>query len=158
MNTYSNVINKGAFYLLLLFSLVFTSCTFHDVEVLGVENFKVEKISTDGLSIGVDVKINNPNKFAIKVKKIELEVYVKNDLLATTHLDKSIKLKPNSTQTYHFTISDKNGSLNKKIIPKLLLNGLAGGNFPIKYKGYVKGSFFLFSKKIPIEGKEEFSF
>tara|TARA_Y100000589_G_scaffold132495_1_gene126403 strand:+ start:70562 stop:71038 length:477 start_codon:yes stop_codon:yes gene_type:complete len=158
MNLFSNISVKGAFLLLLLLSLLFQSCTIHDVEVLGVENFNAENISTDGISVGVDVKIKNPNSFAIKVKKIELDVYVKKDLLATTHLDKTIKIKPKSTQTYHFVISDKNGSLNKKLIPKLMLNGLTGGKFPIKYDGYVKGKVFIFSKKIPVSGKEEFSF
>ena len=77
MNLFSNISVKGAFLLLLLLSLLFQSCTIHDVEVLGVENFNAENISTDGISVGVDVKIKNPNSFAIKVKKIELDVYVK---------------------------------------------------------------------------------
>ena len=140
-----------------LFVLILSSCTFHDLEIKSVSNFNVEQMNTDGIAIGMDVKINNPNAFAIKVKAIDLDVYVKNDFLATTKLKKTVKIKPKSTQTYHFVISDKNGSLNKKIIPKLMLNGLTGGKFPVRYKGYVKGKVFLFSKKVPIEGKEEFS-
>ncbi len=144
----------GISIFVLLFFL--SACTVHEVEVQSVDNFSVEKMSTDGIAIGMDVKINNPNGFSIKLKAIDVDLYVKNDFLATTKLVKPVKIKAKSNQSYHLVISDKNGSLNKKIIPKLMLNGLTGGKIPIRYKGYIKGKVFIFGKKIPLEGKEDF--
>ncbi len=141
---------------ILPFLLLTTACQVKEVELVGLENFKMESISTEGITIGMDARLNNPNGFAIKVKEINFDIFVRNDFLATTKLVKPVKIKAKSSDTYHFTITDKSGTLNTKILPKLLLSAAGGGKIPIRYKGYIKGKVFMFGKKIPLEGKEDF--
>src|SRR5690606_21773862 len=80
---------KGFLYLLSILLLV-SSCTFYEPEYRGGEQFKFGKLEGKTLKFDVGAKIYNPNKYTIKIKPSDLDVYIDDDYMGVIHLDKTL--------------------------------------------------------------------
>lgn len=140
------------FFLLIGVSL-FTSCiTVKPVEVTKVESVKLVDKTLSNAKVEVTLKINNPNKFKIKVKEYDLEGLINGKSIGKLNIDKKLVIAKKSEKDYTITVgadlSKATGVLAGLMIAK------AG---VINLKGDLKVKVFIIKKKIPIDVKEKFS-
>lgn len=83
---------KYHFVLLLLSVILFSSCV-EEPEFKGFSNFKLGSYNNNILTFNVDLKVDNPNKFGIKVKKSYLDVYIGDSYIGKGKLTKAVKVK-----------------------------------------------------------------
>lgn len=83
---------KVLLFLVLVTSILFSSCV-EEPEFKGLSNFRLDTYNNNVLKFNVDLKVNNPNKFGIKIKKSYLDVYVGDTYIGKGKLIKAIKMK-----------------------------------------------------------------
>ena len=121
-----------------LFSIVFlTSCfDYEDVEFKGVQNIGLEGRSGGNITVRIDMKVNNPNNYNIKIKKSSLDVFVNGSKIGKTKIKNDITLKKNRQDVYslYLTLSEKDlkGSALASI------RSLLTGSMKIRIKGDIK--------------------
>lgn len=134
------------FSLLLLIFLA-ASCDFKEVQFKGIENVQMPQISDSEILVGLTLKLENPNKFKIKIKPSAVDVYIEEKMMGTIFLDKKVVLKKKQESSYTTQLRVKlaDGALFS------LLKYMARKEVPVRFKGKVKGSVFGISKKIDID-------
>lgn len=137
------------------FALIFTllSCEFKDIEFLGLENVKLDKMDGQELNLDLLFKIKNENAFKIKVKPSKLKVFVEDKEMGIVHLDKKIVFKKRSESVYStkLRVDLADGYLLK------LLSFASKKEFKIRFEGKVKGGIYFLSKKFEINETRTFS-
>lgn len=136
--------------------LIFTSCAYRDVEVMGVESVNVDEFTTDNVQITASIILKNPNNFKIKIKRSELDLYVNGDQIGTTKLKKKIVLPKNTEMAHDFIIESSIKDLGGGLLSSVG-SVISGGGVRVGVKGDVKGSAFLITTKIPIDVEENVS-
>ncbi len=128
--------------------LLVTSCKeMKDVEVKGIENFKITKMNKEGLNAIISVKIKNPNNFGFTIYSGQADVTLSNIPLGTSHLQKKIFIKANEEAVYDLYLHTSFEKINMKDI----LASITFSNFgKIKIDGYIKAGKVLLRKKIKV--------
>lgn len=129
--------------------ILLTSCTFLEPSYKGGEKFKLDKIEGKSLKFTVGAKILNPNKYTIKIKPSDLDVYIEGDYMGIIHLDKTLKLKKKQELFVDapFTATLNDGALFK------LLKFATKGRLEMELKGKVRAGVFIFTKKVDVNEK-----
>lgn len=155
---FRNKINIGISFriALLLFSvsLIFSSCfTYNDIEFKSVNSTEVRKLKLEKTVLVMNVKLNNPNRYKIKVIKADLDLFVGGTAAGKALLTEKVILKKKSEDDYDVIVE-----INPKDLTKALLSNALGIAFQkkvqVKVKGKVKGRVFIFGKNIDVEFKE----
>jgi LEA14-like dessication related protein len=126
---------------------------YEEVEFRGVQNVSVVERTDNVVKLQIDVRVDNPNKFNIKVKKSTLDIYINDKYVGKTHLDEKIVLKKKTDDVYGVVLR-----ANPKDILKAAMGSLGGllkGSVTVQLKGDVKGSVYGISKKVEVDVKEE---
>jgi len=128
---------------------IFTSCKFKEVTVGDVQNIAISEMTDEYVAVDLFLPINNPNSFAFKISKINLEIYLNSVDLGKAYKIEKVKVPANSNDTYKFTIKVKlksvaNGSM-------AFLGAMLSNRAKLKLDGYIKANAFLVgSKKIDV--------
>ena len=140
--------------LITLFSVIFlTSCfDYEDVTFKSVQNIGVEGRSRGNITVRIDMKVNNPNNYNIKIKKSSLDVFVNGSKAGKTKIKNDVVLKKNRQDVYslYLTLSEKDlkGSALASI------RSLLTGSMKIRIKGDIKAKVYGIGKKFPIDVEE----
>ena len=126
--------------------MLVSACTFLEPSYKGGEKFKFDKLEGKSVKFTVGAKILNPNKYTIKIKPSDLDVYIEDDYMGVIHLDKTIKLKKKQEL---FIDAPFTGTLNDGALFKLL-KFVTKGKLQLTLKGKVKAGVFIFSKKFDV--------
>ena len=126
--------------------MLVSACTFLEPSYKGGEKFKFDKLEGKSVKFTVGAKILNPNKYTIKIKPSDLDVYIEDDYMGVIHLDKTIKLKKKQEL---FVDAPFTGTLNDGALFKLL-KFVTKGKLQLTLKGKVKAGVFIFSKKFDV--------
>ena len=130
--------------------LVLNSCfDYKDVEFKGMQGFNIEDRTDDAITIRVDMKVNNPNNYNIKVKKSTLDVYLNNKYVGKTKMKKSVVLKKKREGVYPVYLKTTGKDLMKSAMGSL--GSLLSGQINLGVKGDVKAGAYGISKKFPID-------
>lgn len=141
---------KSLFFLLVLQLIVSGCFSYKDLNFNGVENFKMGKIQDGSVDFGFEVKLENPNKYNVKIKPTELQVFLGDNELGIARLDKKLVIKKNSSASYPVVIKAK------------LLNAAGAGfatimdlatkkSADVRIKGPVKGSVRGITRKMEVD-------
>ena len=130
---------KLIFFSLLLVFLTTACFTYEDVDVKKVEDVRVENLlSSDPTKVTFDVRVHNPNGYAIKIKDVDLNLFVGNKDLGKLKLDKPVKFPRKKEAVQSITIVP-----DKKDILQAAAGAASGailsGKVKVKIKGRVKG-------------------
>ncbi len=133
---------RSFFSRLLLFPIVAllffgtNSCSIDEPDISNVGNFKLKKLEGQRIEAEFSVDCDNPNGFGFKVKKANIDVSANDQILGNISLDKKLKVKRKSKNTYTIPviIELENGALFK--IMQLSLSG----EVTVLFKGKVRGS------------------
>jgi len=128
---------------------IFTSCKFKEVTIGDVQNIAIAEMTDEYVAIDLFLSINNPNNFAFKISKINLEIFLNGVDLGKAYKISKVKVPSNSNDTYKFTIKVKlksvaNGSM-------AFLGAMLSNKAKLKLNGYIKAKAFVVgSKKIDV--------
>lgn len=148
-NTWSFVIS-AVFMALIFFG---SSCKIQEPEFKGVNDVSVGSFESEKIEITINVKLDNPNNFKIKVIKANLDLLVGGNEAGVAHLDKKVIIKKKTEDNYDIIIStDKDQLMSAGL--KAVIPSLATGKVTVKVKGWVKGRVWGIGKKIDVEFKE----
>src|SRR5205823_3081275 len=64
---------------------------------LGYQNFRMEKAGLNNTILAADVKIYNPNRYALQLQSASMDVYVNNSFLGHSVIESLITLLPKDT-------------------------------------------------------------
>jgi LEA14-like dessication related protein len=136
--------------LLLLLLLVASSCAVFEEPDFEVEGIRMGDISDKTLHFTVDVEVDNPNWYALKVKKSFLDVSIENHKMGSIYFDEKLKItrKKISTYTVPLRAELENGALLE------MMQYDMEDQLQVLLNGTVKAGVFFVSKKFPIDYKK----
>ena len=137
-----------------LISFVFlTSCfDYEDVEFRGVQNVGLEGRSEGNITLRIDMKVNNPNNYNIKIKKSALDVYVNGSKVGRTKMKNNIVLKKNYQKVYPLYLSLSEKELKSSALSTI--GSFLKGSMKVRIKGDIKAKVYGVGKKFPIDIEE----
>mgnify|MGYP005999535615 CR=1 FL=1 len=142
--------------ILLFCSLVLSSCfEYEDVNFKGMQGFNIEERTDDHILLRIDLKVDNPNKYNIKIKKSALDIYLNGKFVGKTKMKKKIVLKKKTEDVYPVYLKTSGQDILKGAMTSL--GSLLGGKINIGLKGDVKASVYGVGKKFPIDEEESVS-
>lgn len=136
--------------LLLITAVLFSSCV-EEPEFKGFSNFKLDNYNNNVLLFNVDLLVDNPNKFGIKVKKSFLDVYIGDSYLGKGKLTKAIKIKRKreSIITIPIELTLEKGALFK------LMRLATAKKATLRVEGVVRGSAMGIPKRVKVNKTKE---
>lgn len=145
---------KKLFLLLpLLCSLLLGGCKdFQEIQVVGVDGFNLNKLSTDGIEAEVRLKIKNPNSTGFSIYPSEFDVVYSGIKLGKAKLHKRVHIDASSEKVYTFQLRSNFGELNLLDATKLLNISNHG---TIELNGDLKAGKFYLKKRFPVNFKEK---
>jgi LEA14-like dessication related protein len=97
--------------------------------------------------------VENPNWYALKVKKSNVEVLIENKKMGTVFLDKNIKFKRKSDIEHSIPLR---ATLEKGALLQLMQYSMKD-EIQLNIKGKVRAGIFFFSKTFPVDYKRSIS-
>jgi LEA14-like dessication related protein len=126
---------------------VLTACEFEDVQFKGIAGFRFGKLEGKTITCELDVKVENPNNYNLKVKPSKLEVYIENQVVGNLYLVKKAKIKRKRESVVTLPLK---GELADGAMLSLV-NFALKDKVTIRLKGQVKGGVAFISKKIDVD-------
>jgi len=141
-------LKKGLCSLGLLAAMLFTfsGCEIEDPDFTNLRGVKLIKMDGKRLDLEFTVDCDNPNGFGFKVKRSVLNISVDDDALGVITLDKKIKIKRKSKNSYTVPVSVEleNGALLR------LVKYVTRKEVTVKIEGKVRGSVYGVSKSMNV--------
>jgi LEA14-like dessication related protein len=132
---------------LLSLLLILNSCMdFQMVKFNGIQDFKMPKMDEKEILLNLGLKIDNPNKFNLKIKPSQVKVFVEEKFMGTVRLDNKIKFIKRSEGIYDTKIRIK---LEKGAFFSLMKYTLKK-EIPVRFEGVVKGSVYGITKRVKV--------
>ena len=124
-----------------------TSCvSYKEVELTSIA-FKDVNTANNKVRVALNVEVDNPNSYSIKLSKPRLHVIVGNEELQDWTCPQKIKLSKKAKKAYPFYV-EVSGVEAMQLLPKLFVNP------SIKIEGTIKAGWFIFGKRIPVSVEE----
>jgi LEA14-like dessication related protein len=92
------------FFLIALVLISFSSCTFKEVEFKKVESFKLLNTDNSGAMVELFILLKNPNKMAITVSNLDMNVMVNQTNIGKIKLAEKVKIDARSEKAHRFII------------------------------------------------------
>jgi len=145
--------NRRIVILVCLLAFFISGCRdFKEVQCTGVNGFKINKISTEGIDADILLGVKNPNKVGFSIYKSEFDVVYSGINLGKAKLSKRVHINANAEETYRFNLKSSFKGANLMDIMKLV-NGALGKGM-VEVKGDLKVGKFFVRKKFPVNLKE----
>lgn len=137
-----------------LLSIVFFSCAeIKPATIGGVENPKVNNLSTAGADFTFDMRIKNPNNMGVTVFPSSFDANVNGIDIGQVKMDKKVRIKANSDNTSGFHVKTDFSKLGMKDLANVI--GLvASKNATVTLKGEVRVGKWYYKKRFPVEFKK----
>ena len=145
-------------WLVLVLALIaFTSCQYEEVEIEEVRNFRVEKMTGERVHFSFDVKLLNPNNYALKVSSTDLLCEINGRNLGKLYLDETVRVPAGNKNFIPVLSSVTTEGASENILP-ILLGSVFNRAVDIRLKGEIRGGAFFFPKTIAIDHSERVDF
>lgn len=138
---------KKFLFILTAFVLLTGCATFQEPEFRGSEGVKMDKMDGKEITLSANVKVYNPNWYALKIKPSTVDVYLEDKLMGTIELTKKVKMK-----------GKQETSLSLPLLATLVdgamftaLRYATKDQVKVRIKGKVKGGVFFVSKKMDVD-------
>ena len=142
---------KKRIYFLAIIFLVSSCFDYDDIDFKGIDNFKMEKFEGQKISFSMDVVLENPNSFSVKIKPSVVDVYLDDNLIGKTYLDQKVKIIKRKENSYFVPLHVE---LEDGLLIKLMKLSLKD-KVKLRLVGNIKGSIYGISKKVKIDESKE---
>ncbi|TAL59670.1 MAG: hypothetical protein EPN85_08915 [Bacteroidetes bacterium] len=140
-----------------LLPAVFISCAeIKPATIGGIENPKVNHLSTAGADFTFDMRIKNPNSMGITVFPSSFDATVNGIDIGKVKLDKRVRIKANSDTTSEFHIKSDFTKVSLADISKIV-SMVSSKSAAVSLKGDVKAGKWYYKKRFPFEYKKSIS-
>ena len=142
------------FYFLVLLSFTTACVPKEDVVLRAIKNENFVTDENGQQMLKADVIFYNPNNVRMKLREINVEVFVNGKKSAYADQKFNSLIKPKSEFTVPLEVK-----LNLKELGLLdtILSFLGGKKYEIHFKGYLKIKLHGFTFKVPVDQKEQLS-
>ena len=142
---------KNISFLFFIFGIVLTSCkSYEPIAFSGIENVNVTSLSQNGVEAVVTARIKNPNKVGFTVYRSEMDISVAGIDAGKVRLEKRVRIKAKSEETYTFKIKSDFSNLSMSDMPRLM-NIAMSKHAKIGIKGNLKAGKIFVTKSFPID-------
>lgn len=146
-------IQKAVFALVAM--VLLHSCTLYkEVEVLEVYNVEVKEFSQELVEVEVELLVDNPNWYKIKIIKSDLDLLLNSKDIGTLELAKKVVVPKKSKSVQKISIYTDYDDLKENFL-KNVLTLLFARKTEFQATGYVKAKGLFIAKKIPVDVKQE---
>jgi LEA14-like dessication related protein len=136
---------------LLIGIILLSSCKFYkDVNVYEVQDVRVKEFSHEMVRAEVDVKVDNPNWYKIKVKESQIKLSINGDYIGIMELDSSLVVPKKSTSVQTIAISTDYADAQTNFLQNTLML-LFAKSVLISAEGHVVGKALIVRKKMPVK-------
>lgn len=144
--------------LLIIFFMLF-SCRqeYEDVVFVHVKKLEINDIEKGKILATADAVFNNPNSKGGKVSKVDIDVFLNNEVAARIIREENFKVKPNSEFTIPLNMEIDAARFTKDILGNIFKRD-AAKSLPIDFDGNIWVSVYGIRKKVPIQYKAELRF
>ncbi len=142
-------------FLLFLFLIpLASSCSFEDVQVEEITDFKMLSVEKNELNYELKVRINNPNNTAFTITRADVDLFLSGTEMGRTRLPEKVKIKSNSNEVVTVKLQTELNKPLKEYMGTLLSTVLAG-QLNLELQGEVKGRCcLLITKKFDVDHQE----
>jgi len=137
---------------LLFSSLLFFSCIseFKELSVSSIDDFKVTKLTKDGIEGEIKVTIKNPNSIGFKIFRSKADILYGGAKLGKAKIAKKVKIPANSSAEHTFLLKGNLKDVTMSELPALLMSK----NKQMEIKGFIKAGKWYYKKRFPIDEKQ----
>jgi len=140
---------------LLLGLSLFTSCfQYDDLVYQGFDNVKLSKPKDGVLTLNFDLKLDNPNKYKIKIKPSDVSVFIGGKEIGQVHLTETLVIDKRSEKTYPMTLDLKLKDMFKSGLGSAF-EMMTKQKVSLRIKGFVRGSVYGITQKRYIDETKE---
>lgn len=143
---------KAVKFFIIALSFALFSCVgeFKEVQISSINDFKVTKLSAQGIEGEIKVTIDNPNNMSFKVFRSKAEIMYGDMRLGKAKTVKKVKIPANSNAEQTFILRGDLKDISLTQLPSLL----TGKGRQMEIKGYIKAGKWFYWKKFPIDQKQ----
>lgn len=146
---------KLKYLLILTIISVFISCKYNEVELIKVSDYSIGNFSGDNVDINMNIEVNNPNNYNIKIKKTTLDLFVDGKKIGEAPMQQNIVLEKNNQKNYPLTVRANYKDLSKSLFSNIT-DLFEKKSVKLGIKGKVKASAYgVVGKKFDLEVEEE---
>ncbi len=126
---------------------LFSGCEIEDPDFSNVRDVRFIKMDGRKLELEFTVDCENPNAFGFKVKPSKLDISIDDEVLGEIHLDKKIKVKRKSNNSYTVpvTVELADGAMFR------LVKYVSREKVDVKLEGKVRGSVYGITKSFEVK-------
>jgi LEA14-like dessication related protein len=136
------------------FMLLSGCMSYDDVVYQGVENVKIGKPKDGFTTISLNIKLDNPNKYNIKIKPSDVTVFLGGKELGDFHLKETVVIKKHSMDSYPIQLDAKIRDLAKSSLGGMI-ELMTKKNVTLRFKGFVRVSVKGVTQKRYIDQSKE---
>lgn len=135
------------FFTLILGTFLFTSCFhYNDVVYQGFDNVKISKPKDGQMTLNFDLKLDNPNKYKIKIKPSDVSIFIGGKELGQVHLTETLVIDKRSQKSYPLSLELKLKDLFKSGLGSAF-EMMTKQTVSLRIKGFVRGSVYGLTQK-----------
>jgi LEA14-like dessication related protein len=147
--------NIKLIFTLILGASLFSSCfQYDDVVYQGFDNVKMSKPKDGQMTLNFDLKLDNPNKYKIKIKPSDVSVFIGGKELGQVHLTETLVIDKRSQKSYPLSLELKLKDLFKSGLGSVL-EMMTKQTVSLRIKGFVRGSVYSVTQKRYIDETKE---
>ncbi|MCB0792950.1 MAG: LEA type 2 family protein [Flavobacteriales bacterium] len=111
---------------------------------------RTTRLDKEGIALRLDVRVANPNRYRLKVRDPDVDLFLDGVFVGKGHLDSMLVLQPRVTRTYSVPM---HAELDQGGLPAALLglSGLLKGYADLRVQGTVVGQAGLLRRRFPFE-------
>ncbi|MBC7865191.1 MAG: LEA type 2 family protein [Bacteroidia bacterium] len=134
---------------------VFSSCkmNFEAPKVSRTDDFKITKMTPQGIEAEITVNIKNPNDQSFKIYRSYFDLTYQGIALGRAYMHKKVKVPANSDQKHTFVLKGSLKGVSMEDMTKLM-NGKAG---TLEIDGKLKAGKWFYKKKFDVKHKQKIS-
>lgn len=121
-------------------------------EFKGINNIKFREANGDNAIVDADALFFNPNDVKMKLRKIDVEVFLKEEKVGIINQDMRLDIPANADFTVPLEVS-----FDMRKIGKMdnILGALFGATLPLRFSGHVRASAHGIRHNVPVNYKDE---
>lgn len=139
--------NIKLFLTLILGTFLLASCfRYDDVVYQGFDNVKISKPKDGQMTLNFDLKLDNPNKYKIKIKPSDVSIFIGGKELGQVHLTETLVIDKRSQKSYPLSLELKLKDLFKSGLGSAF-EMMTKQTVSLRVKGFVRGSVYGLTQK-----------
>ena len=116
---------KKHLYIILLFiPLLFSGCSYEDVQLISVKDVTYQEFSGNVLRLVITATVNNPNRYNVKIKNANMDLRLNDKVIGSVSQMEQIELASRKQKDYKIQVSIEMKDMLSNIISlyRVLMN------------------------------------